>query len=1079
MAKKNYKKFLPKVGSTVAVAMAMTVALSTQAQAAELDDAEILNGGLSMDEIEVNDKAMSAQIVPGSYNNEVEQSNDETIDENEETIENNDQTQQNNDAIAGKNEEDTEGFLTDPDLDMPDAPEMPNTDGMDAEDYNEAVGDYNEKVDDYNKAVGDYNEKVDDYNSDADIYDQLEQEKYEEDLKDYEQKESEHQTKEEAYAEYEKALAEHQAEVERLTKEYEEKLAAFEQAEADHEAKAEAYAEYEKALAEHEAEVERLTKEYNEKLAAFEKAEADHDAKTEAYEAYQKALAEHQAEVERLTKEYEEKLAAFEKAEADHAAKEQAYAEYQKALAEHEAEVERLTKEYEEKLAAFEKAEADHAAKEEAYAAYEKALADHQAEVERLTGEHEKLMNEYNKRAEEHAKQAQEYSDYLKAKAIYDEAVKEYEEKMKLYEEDFEEYLKQYVEENGESDAEYQKYLEAKAAYEAELAIFNAYMQELGIFEDVSDYNQQIADKNSDIADLNAALDKDVDAGTADNIGEVSKNNENVQVSQDVLNVLGSYDELTAQHQALQDEAAALEAHAGKNADLGSDAYAAYLAAVEAYNEKVTDFNANVEAYNAAVEAYNDAVDTYNKTQENLPNDSTTGNGYATGEADWGNIQITQKDRWGNETNKTLNHIHVKYDAAASKDVDSNGNYSENVTGYDVTGVYANEHKAQTNPNSYGVTYDNDGPTGSSKPAEENMYKDAANNEFGANTFGGSVRIDPVKGTVSFYVTLEDDEGNTHDINVDLNSGSTYAEGSYYKAETSIDRRTGEIIFTDTLGAYRDSNGQELERKQIDGEWYYNISGKSVYVISALTCEGTSASGSKINIGNISGLDLVLNLQTMIEIHQAENAEKINYVGFEMGKTAQIDAPDPVKDPGQFNDTLPEPIEPDPIDPVKDPGLFTEEAPELDLPEGPKPVENPGEFDETKPELDLPEGPKPVENPGDFTEKKPEAPQPAGRLEHLDILEQLKEKIIIEIDDIIDPIIPPVDPVDPVNPPVEPIDPPAVPTVVDGEIEIPDEEVPLAAAPKTGDISALWMALSGLSASGFFFLGRKRKDEEA
>ena len=97
MAKKNYKKFLPKVGSTVAVAMAMTVALSTQAQAAELDDAEVLNGGLSMDEIEVNDKAMSAQIVPGSYNNEVEQSNDETIDENEETIENNDQTQQNND----------------------------------------------------------------------------------------------------------------------------------------------------------------------------------------------------------------------------------------------------------------------------------------------------------------------------------------------------------------------------------------------------------------------------------------------------------------------------------------------------------------------------------------------------------------------------------------------------------------------------------------------------------------------------------------------------------------------------------------------------------------------------------------------------------------------------------------------------------------------------------------------------------------------------------------------------------------------------------------------------------------------
>ena len=30
MAKKNYKKYLPKAGSTVAVALAMTVALSTQ-----------------------------------------------------------------------------------------------------------------------------------------------------------------------------------------------------------------------------------------------------------------------------------------------------------------------------------------------------------------------------------------------------------------------------------------------------------------------------------------------------------------------------------------------------------------------------------------------------------------------------------------------------------------------------------------------------------------------------------------------------------------------------------------------------------------------------------------------------------------------------------------------------------------------------------------------------------------------------------------------------------------------------------------------------------------------------------------
>ena len=629
------------------------------------------------------------------------------------------------------------------------------------------------------------------------------------------------------------------------------------------------------------------------------------------------------------------------------------------------------------------------------------------------------------------------------------------------------------------------------------MAVFNAYVQELGIFNDVTDYNQKIEDKNGNIEDLNAALEKDVDAGTADNIGEVSKNNANVQVSQDVLNVLDSYNELTAQHQELLNEAAALEAHAGKKAALGSDAYDAYLNAVEAYNEKVDGFNADVEAYNAAVEAYNAAVEAYNQAQEKLPDGSTTGNGYATGEADWGNIQITQKDWWGNETNKTLNHIHVKYDAAASKDKNSDGSYSENVTGYDVTGVYANEKKAQTNPDGYGVTYDNDGPTGSALPAEELMYKDETYNEFGANTFGGNVRIDPEKGTVSFYVTLKDDEGKLHDINVDLNSGSTYAEGSYYKAETGIDRRTGELIFTDTLASYCDSEGNQLERKQIDGEWYYNISGQSVYVISALTCEGTSASGGKINISNISGLDLVLNLQTMIEIHQAENAEKINYVGFEKGKTAQIDAPDPVEEPGEFDNPMTEPKAPDPItpvenpgeftepepelnlpkgpDPVQDPGEFTEKEPELNLPKGPDPVQDPGEFTEKEPELNLPKGPDPVQDPGEFTEKEPEAPKPTGRLDHVELLEKLDKKIIIEFNDPVNPPVDPIDPVDPVDPPVDPVDPPAV---TDGEIEIPDEEVPLAAVPKTGDISALWMALSGLSASGFFFLGKKRKDDE-
>ena len=45
----------------------------------------------------------------------------------------------------------------------------------------------------------------------------------------------------------------------------------------------------------------------------------------------------------------------------------------------------------------------------------------------------------------------------------------------------------------------------------------------------------------------------------------------------------------------------------------------------------------------------------------------------------------------------------------------------------------------------------------------------------------------------------------------------------------------------------------------------------------------------------------------------------------------------------------------------------------------------------------------------------------------------------------------------------------------DGEIEIPDEEVPLADAPETGDSAILWAAMSLLSAGGFIGLNKKRK----
>lgn len=44
------------------------------------------------------------------------------------------------------------------------------------------------------------------------------------------------------------------------------------------------------------------------------------------------------------------------------------------------------------------------------------------------------------------------------------------------------------------------------------------------------------------------------------------------------------------------------------------------------------------------------------------------------------------------------------------------------------------------------------------------------------------------------------------------------------------------------------------------------------------------------------------------------------------------------------------------------------------------------------------------------------------------------------------------------------------------ELEIPDEEVPLADVPKTGDISLIWAILSGLSAGGLVLLNRKKEN---
>ena len=59
--------------------------------------------------------------------------------------------------------------------------------------------------------------------------------------------------------------------------------------------------------------------------------------------------------------------------------------------------------------------------------------------------------------------------------------------------------------------------------------------------------------------------------------------------------------------------------------------------------------------------------------------------------------------------------------------------------------------------------------------------------------------------------------------------------------------------------------------------------------------------------------------------------------------------------------------------------------------------------------------------------------------------------------------------------------PPVANTIeLDGEdtMTILDEEVPLAEAPKTGDVSTVLMATSALAGAGLMFTGRKKKAEQ-
>ena len=399
---------------------------------------------------------------------------------------------------------------------------------------------------------------------------------------------------------------------------------------------------------------------------------------------------------------------------------------------------------------------------------------------------------------------------------------------------------------------------------------------------------------------------------------------------------------------------------------------------------------------------------------------------------------------------------------------DANGNttisYTDADATYTVVGVYTSETAAAQNPNSYGVNYKNDN---NSSVKTQSLTKE--NTEFKGHSTG----LDPEEGQISFYMTLKNNEtGEIHGITVNLDDTDVYPKGTYYAGTDK-----------GQLANFEDSDGNKLPTITIGNTTYYDISGQSVFVISALACNGARYNSD----GSIStdGLDLILNAQTLIEISKADNANKLIYMSYELGKTAQAEAVDHESYEELYGEFSYDPYVPTWYEPI----IYTpNEYKWVDFdPDSFTPSEyvgTPFTYDDYIPIQYQPKDYVPLDYTGTPDPGEKNAPVETLHMDHVETLDKLEE-LLYYVDQTPEPEPDPIpepapDPIpdpepDPIPEPAPNPDPDPTPapkgTLVNEELTetmtIIDEPIPLAKAPKTGDISSLWAVISGLSLGGF------------
>lgn len=402
-------------------------------------------------------------------------------------------------------------------------------------------------------------------------------------------------------------------------------------------------------------------------------------------------------------------------------------------------------------------------------------------------------------------------------------------------------------------------YAQAVVSYNTAVDNFNAQPSE-DLNEEIDQYNKVAAEKNQ-------ALKDDIQSDTANSAED------NLTVLDDAKNQgielkPGFVDELKAQHSKVTEKKSEMETLKAEMEKLTPEA-AGYQDAVEAYNKAVKEYNAEVKTYAGQVDTYNKAVQSWNADREEIT-DSTESQGTEKGKADWGNIK-------GQDN---LDHVDVRFDGAktqtATKDENGNVSYSEALQGYKVTGVYTD--KDQVGTKNFGVNY----------TQESNRYPQGIIDMEKNNTIDGGEFRDPDQREhldaeslkLTFWITVENDEGKTETLSVSLDQNDVYSEGTYYKVADEPDIKN-----------YKNEKGETIPTKIIDGVEYYDLSGQSVFVVSAMTCgsfdwdeeghwEGWFFDRHWVSegyTGDADGLDLILSTQTIVDIHKKDAASTLQY----------------------------------------------------------------------------------------------------------------------------------------------------------------------------------------------------------